>query len=83
MRQLNIANVADHYVEPLTSAPEPGEAVQVPTMDVPRSSREARGPRRRHIVDPVEVVVPLVHEKFPGHYYVLPQDTGVYPSQSQ
>ncbi|KAL2341749.1 hypothetical protein Fmac_009689 [Flemingia macrophylla] len=52
MRQLNIVDVANRYVEPSASAPAAGEAVQVLAMDVPRSSREARRPQRIRIVDP-------------------------------
>ncbi|KAL2319493.1 hypothetical protein Fmac_028462 [Flemingia macrophylla] len=83
LRQLNIYDAADRYVEPAASAPHPGQVVDIPPLPVPRSSREARGPHTRRKVEPVQHVVPLVHERLSRHYYGPSDDTGVYPSQSQ
>ncbi|KAL2323063.1 hypothetical protein Fmac_027442 [Flemingia macrophylla] len=83
LRQLNIYDTADHYVEPSASTSHIGQAVDIPPLPVPRSSREARGPRTRRRVKPVQHVVPSVHERLPGHYYGPGDDTGVYHSQSQ
>ncbi|KAL2319801.1 hypothetical protein Fmac_028770 [Flemingia macrophylla] len=83
LRQLNIYDAADRYVESSASVPQPGQAVDIPPLPVPRSSREARGPRTRRRVEPVQHVVPPVHERLLGHYYGSGDDTGVYPSQSQ
>ncbi|KAL2335666.1 hypothetical protein Fmac_016879 [Flemingia macrophylla] len=83
LRQLNICDVVDRYVEPVAAAPPPCQAVEVPPLSVPRSSREAKGPWTRRRVDHVQHVVPPVHERMPGHYYSPSEDIGVYPSQSQ
>ncbi|KAL2325653.1 hypothetical protein Fmac_024711 [Flemingia macrophylla] len=81
--QLNIYDVADGYVESVASAPHPGQAVDIPPLPVPRSSREAKGPCTRRRVELVHHIVPLVHERLPEHNYGPAEDTGVYPSQSQ
>ncbi|KAL2347551.1 hypothetical protein Fmac_001551 [Flemingia macrophylla] len=83
LRQLNIYDVADRYVESALLAPHPGQAIDIPPLLVPRSSKEARGPHIRRRVEPVHHVVPPVHERISGHYYGLAEDTGVYPMQSQ
>ncbi|KAL2322867.1 hypothetical protein Fmac_027246 [Flemingia macrophylla] len=58
-------------------------SLDIPPLPVPRSSREARGPRTRRRVEPVHHVVPPVHERILGHYYGSTEDTGVYLTQSQ
>ncbi|KAL2319492.1 hypothetical protein Fmac_028461 [Flemingia macrophylla] len=47
LRQLNIYDAADRYVEPIASTPHPGQVVDIPPLPVPRSSREARGPHTK------------------------------------
>ncbi|KAL2325652.1 hypothetical protein Fmac_024710 [Flemingia macrophylla] len=64
-------------------APHPGQAVDILPLLVPRSSREAKGPRTRRRVELVHHIVPPVHERLPVHNYGSAEDTDVYPSQSQ
>ncbi|KAL2347026.1 hypothetical protein Fmac_001026 [Flemingia macrophylla] len=77
-----IYDVADRYVEPTTSTLNPGQAIDISPMPVPRSSKEAKRPRTRRRVNPVQHVVPPVHKRLHKQYYGPSEDTGVCPSQS-
>ncbi|KAL2325647.1 hypothetical protein Fmac_024705 [Flemingia macrophylla] len=83
LQQLNIYDAADCYVEPAASAPHPGQAIDISPLLMPRSSREAIGPRTRRRVEPMHHIVLPVHERLLEHNYGSTEDTDVYPSQYQ
>ncbi|KAL2325644.1 hypothetical protein Fmac_024702 [Flemingia macrophylla] len=83
LQQLNIYDAADCYVEPAASAPHPGQAIDISPLLMPRSSREAIGPRTRRRVEPMHHIVLPVHERLLENNYGSAEDTDVYPSQYQ